>query len=244
MIGIGTLLNTGAIILAGVVGVVFKKFLKERYQDSILKISGMAVLMLGLSGSLAKMLVTGENGNIAVNGAMLMVLSLVLGTIVGEIIDIDGKFEKFGLWLKRTTGNAKDSQFVDAFVTASLTVSIGAMAIIGSIEDGISGDYSTLAAKSLLDFFIIAIMCASMGKGCAFSAIPVFLFQGSITLLAAFIGPFMSDAVLLNISLVGNILIACVGINLIRPGTFKVANFLPAILFAVAFTFVPLVANA
>lgn len=118
------------------------------------------------------------------------------------------------------------------------------MAIIGSIEDGINGDYTTLAAKSLLDFFIIAIMTASLGKGCAFSAIPVLLFQGSITLIATFAGDFMSPAVLLNISLVGNILIAGVGLNLIFPKTIKVANLLPALIFASLFTFVPAIANA
>lgn len=244
MIGLGTLINAGAIVAAGVFGVLFKRFLSERYQEPILKAAGLAVLFMGIGGTLSKMLVPNTDGTaLAIQGMMLMVLSLVLGTVVGEILDIDGGFERFGQWLKRKTGSTGDAMFVNGFVTASLTVCVGAMAILGSIQDGIYGDYSLLAAKSILDFAIILIMTASMGKGAAFSAIPVFLWQGGITLLASFIEPFMTDAVLTNISLVGNVLIAAVGINLIWPRTIKVANLLPAIVFAVAFTYIPFIAN-
>ena len=122
---------------------------------------------------------------------------------------------------------------------SNLTVCIGAMAIIGSIQDGISGDYSTLAAKSVLDFIIILIMASSLGKGCIFSAIPVGVLQGSVTLLARLIQPLMTRAALDNISLTGNILIFCVGVNLVWKGTVKVANLLPVLIFAVLFAFLP-----
>ena len=118
-------------------------------------------------------------------------------------------------------------------MTASLTVCIGAMAVVGSIQDGISGDYSVLAAKAVLDLIIILVMTAAMGKGCIFSAIPVFLFQGTITLLSRFIEPVMTSVALSNLSLTGNILIFCVGVNLVWGKKIKVANLLPTIVIAV-----------
>ena len=148
-----------------------------------------------------------------------------------------GIFEDFGQWLKKKTGNAKDKGFVEAFVTASLTVCIGAMAIVGSIQDGLSGDYSVLATKAVLDFIIIMVMSCSMGRGAAFSAIPVAIFQGGITALAGLVRPVMTEAALNNLSMVGNVLILCVGINLIWGKKIRVANLLPSILIAVAAAF-------
>ena len=121
-------------------------------------------------------------------------------------------------------------------MTASLTVSIGAMAILGSIQDGIYGDHSTLVAKGILDFIIVLIMASSMGKGCIFSFIPVAALQGSVTALAVVLSGIMTDPVLNNLSLVGNISIFCVGINLVWEKTIKVANLLPALLIAMAMT--------
>ena len=129
--------------------------------------------------------------------------------------------------------------FVDAFVTASLTVCIGAMAIVGAIQDGVLGDYSTLAVKSVLDLIIIAVMTSSMGKGCVFSAIPIFLFEGSITLIAKLISPLMTETAVSYLSLVGSILIFCVGLNLVWGKKIRVANMLPAVLLAVAAAYIP-----
>ena len=126
---------------------------------------------------------------------------------------------------------------MDAFVTASLTVCIGAMAIVGSIQDGIRGNYSILTAKAVLDFILVMVMTCSMGKGCLFSAIPVAVFQGSITALAGLVAPLMTDAALNNLSFIGSILIFCVGINLIWGKNIRVANLLPAVVFAVAAAF-------
>ena len=128
---------------------------------------------------------------------------------------------------------------MDGFVTASLTVCIGAMAILGSIQDGLTGDYSTLAVKAVLDFIIVAVMSCSMGKGCAFSAIPVFLWEGSITLLASLLGPFMTDSAMANLSLVGSVLIFCVGLNLLFGKKVRVANLLPAVFLAALAAFIP-----
>lgn len=129
---------------------------------------------------------------------------------------------------------------MNGFVTASLTVCIGAMAIVGAIQDGILGDYSILAVKSILDLIIIVVMTCSMGKGCAFSAIPVCLFEGTITLLAKLIRPIMAEAALQNISLIGSILIFCVGLNLVWGKKVRVANMLPAVVLAVIAAFLPI----
>ena len=137
------------------------------------------------------------------------------------------------------TGNSGDKEFVNAFVTASLTVCIGAMAVVGAIQDGVSGDYTTLAVKSVLDFIIIAMMTSSLGKGSAFSAIPIFAFEGSITLLARLVAPVMTDLAIDYLSLIGSILIFCVGINLVWGKTLRVANMLPSLIFAVIASYLP-----
>ena len=129
---------------------------------------------------------------------------------------------------------------MNGFVTASLTVCIGAMAIMGSIQDGISGDWSTLGAKSILDLVIVMVMTCSMGKGCAFSAIPVLLWEGGLTLLATVIKPILTEAALGYLSLVGSVLIFCVGVNLVWGKKIRVANLLPAVILAVIAAFLPL----
>ena len=186
-----------------------------------------------------KILTLGADGLVS-SGSMILIVSVALGSIIGEIINIEYGMQRFGEWLKRISKSEGDLSFVDAFVTASLTVCIGAMAIVGAIRDGIYGDPSILAAKAMIDFIIILIMTASKGKGCMFSAIPVFIFQGAITLLSAFIEPIMTDAALNNLSLVGSVLIFCVGLNLIWDKKIKVANLLPSVVLAVVCAYIPL----
>lgn len=240
MIGLGTIINVIGILLGGLIGINFKKLITQRIQDTLIKANGICVLFLGISGTLEKMLYI-ENNQIHSTGAIMMIISMSIGAFIGEIINIDDKMEQFGQYLKEKSGNAKDQLFVEGFVTASLTVCIGAMAIVGAIQDGISGNYSTLVTKAILDFIIICVMSASLGKGCIFSAIPVAILQGSVTLLATFIEPIMTTAALTNLSLVGNVLIFCVGVNLIWSNSrIKVANMLPAIIVAVIWAFLPL----
>ena len=236
MHGLGTIINTLAIVAGGAGGALFGKFLKEDVQDTLTKCCGVSTLFIAITGALEQML-TVENGKIVSSGAMLVILSLTIGAVIGELVNLEGAFERFGEWLKQKTGNAKDRKFVEAFVTASLTVCIGAMAIVGSIQDGITGDYSILATKAVLDFIIIMVMSCSLGRGAVFSAIPVAIFQGSITLLAGFVRPLMTEGALANLSLVGNVLIFCVGVNLLWGKKIKVANLLPAIVFAVLAAF-------
>ena len=236
MYGLGTIINTGAIVAGGLAGILFGRFLKENVQDTLSKCCGVSTLMIGIAGALEKML-TLENGAISSGGSMLLVLCLTVGGVIGELLNLEGAFEAFGRWLKEKTGNAKDKGFVNAFVTASLTVCIGAMAIVGSIQDGLTGDHSVLATKAVLDFIIIMVMSCSLGPGAAFSAIPVAILQGSVTALAGLVRPVMTEAALNNLSLVGSVLIFCVGINLLWGKKIRVANLLPAIVLAVAAAF-------
>ena len=238
MIGLGTLINTAAIVGGGVFGHLFGNFMGERQQDSLNNACGISVLFIGIAGAMESMLALSD-GSLTSQRSMFVVICLSLGALIGEILNIEGWFENFGEWLKIKTGNAKDKEFVNGFVTASLTVCIGAMAIVGAIQDGILGNYSTLAIKSILDFIIIAVMTCSMGKGCAFSAIPVLVLEGSVTLLAKLFQPIMTYAALVNLSLIGSILIFCVGLNLVWGKKIRVANMLPAIVLAVIAAFLP-----
>lgn len=240
MVGMGTVINVALLLAGGIVGLVGGSLFTPRVQDTLMKAAGVSVLFVGLSGALAGMLSAQPDGAIVSGGSMMVFASLAFGSLIGELIDLDGRFDRFGEWLKRKTGSDGDNEFVNAFVTASLTVCIGAMAIVGSIQDGLTGDWSTLAMKGALDALIVLVMTASMGKGCLFSAIPVAIFQGSITFLAQFIHPIMTDAALANLSLVGSILIFCVGVNLIWEKLFKPANMLPAVVIAAAIAFLPL----
>ena len=239
MVGLGTIINTLAILSGGVLGALFGRFLRESAQETLTKVCGVSTLFIALSGAMEGML-TVENGSLVSSGSMLIVICLAMGAVVGEAMNIEGAFERFGEWLKVKSGNARDPRFVNAFVTASLTVCIGAMAIVGSIQDGLTGDYSVLATKAILDLIIIMVMSCSLGRGAVFSAIPVALFQGSITALAGLVRPVMTEGALANLSLVGNVLIFCVGINLLWGKKIKVANLLPAIVFAVIAAFLPL----
>ena len=239
MPGLGTIINIAGILLGGVLGLCFGKLLKERHQQTLTRVCGVSTLFIGIGGALEGMLSVSDTGVVSGSG-MLIVICLTVGALIGELLNIEDGFERFGQWLKLKTGNAKDKQFVDGFVTASLTVCIGAMAIVGSIEDGISGDYSILATKAILDLIIIMVMTCSLGKGCIFSAIPVGILQGTVTLLSTFLRPLMTETAQSNLSMIGSILIFCVGLNLVWDKRIRVANLLPAVVLAVIAAFLPL----
>ena len=237
MFGLGTVINMLAILVGGVIGRLVGKAIPKRVQDTLYMVCGVSTLFIGIGGCLQHMLIV-ENGVLNTQGTMMMLLSLTIGALVGELIDLEKRLEQFGQWLKRKTGNSGDSTFIDAFVTASLTVCIGAMAIVGAIQDGMEGDISILAAKSVLDLVIVCVMAASMGKGCIFSLIPVGILQGSVTALSVVLKPIMTEAALSNLSYVGSVLIFCVGINLVWGKKVKVANMLPAVVIAVVWALI------
>ncbi len=242
MPGVGTIINVCCIVAGGLVGLVGKRFISQRLQDALLKACGLSVIFLGLGGALEKMLTVAAaaDGSVSLSsgGTMMILVSLAAGSAIGEAIDLDARFEALGNWLREKTGSSGDATFVDGFVTASLTVCIGAMAIVGSIQDGISGDYTTLALKGAIDAVCICAMAASMGKGVVFSALPVGAWQGLVTATSTLLQPVMTRAALDNLGLVGSILIFGVGVNLIWPRTFKPANMLPAVFIAAAWAFV------
>lgn len=238
MVGLGTVINVAGIVCGGLLGLAFGKRLPERFQTILIQATSVCVLFLGIGGCMEQMLHLSE-GKLVSSGSIMMILCFVFGSIVGELINIDLRLEQFGAWLKEKTGSSGDTTFVDGFVTASLTVCIGAMAVVGAVQDGIYGNYSILAAKAVLDLIIVLVMTASIGKGCIFSAIPVGMFQGLITVLAVFIEPFLTETALGNLSLTGSIMIFCVGVNLIWDVKIRVANMLPTLVFAVLWDFLP-----
>lgn len=234
----GTVLNVIGILSGGMIGILFGRFLLSRFQETLMMATGVAVLFVGIGGAISHMLVYKE-GSFMVAGTVMMIVSLALGALLGEWWNFEARLEQFGEWLKKKSGSGADRQFVHAFVLSSMTVCIGAMAVVGAIEDGIYGNLSILAAKSALDFLIILVMSTSLGKGCLFSAVPVALFQGGITLMARALKPCLTVGALRNLSLVGSVLIFVVGVNLVFQKHIRVANLLPALLIAIAWDFLP-----
>ena len=238
MVGLGTIMNSVGIVAGGLTGLFAGNLFAPDQRDALRTTCGISVLFIAIAGAMEGML-TIENGALGAGKSMLVTLCLALGAVIGEGIGIENGFEAFGEWLKAKTGNTGDADFVNAFVTASLTVSIGAMAIVGAIQDGILNDYSTLLLKSVLDFIIVMVMTSSMGKGCIFSAIPVFLFEGAVTLLSRLIAPVMTELAVSYLSLIGSILIFCVGVNLVWGKKVRVANLLPSVALAVLAAYLP-----
>ena len=230
--GFGTVVNVAGIVVGGLIGLICGKLLSKKLQDTLQMSCAVAVIFIAIGGTLSNMLKINNDGKLETVGIMIMIASLSIGGLVGEIIDIDDKMEQFSKWLRSTTGNDGDSTFIEGFVTASLTVCIGAMAVIGAIEDRLMNNYNILFAKAVLDLIIVMIMTASLGKGCIFSAVSVGIFQGLITLLAGFLQPLMTEEALNNISYIGNILIFCVGVNLMFGKKIRVANLLPSLIVA------------
>lgn len=237
MPGLGTIINTLAIIAGGLLGLLFKNLLTERIENMLVKTLGVCVLFIGTGGTLSQMLRVTETGALETTGTMMLIVCFVLGSAVGELLDLEGKFEGFGVWLRRKTHNESDTGFLSAFINASLTVCIGAMAIVGAIQDALTGDISLLCAKAALDAVFVLVMTASMGKGCIFSAIPVAILQGVVTVLARVIAPVLTDAAIANLSYTGSVMIFCVGLNLVWGKTIKVANMLPTLIFAAIYAF-------
>lgn len=238
MFGLGTIINFGAIIVGGIVGLLCGKKLPEKLRETLINGMGAVVIIIGITGVIEKMM-TAYGGTLDIKTSVMLITSLALGTVIGELIGIEHGIEKFGVWLKTKTKSETDGGFVDGFLTASITVCVGAMAIVGSIEDGISGNISILLSKSIIDAITIMILTASKGKGCIFSAFPVLIFQGIFTLIAHFAGGFMSDGALNNLSFVGSVLIMLVGLNLIRDKKIRVANMLPSIVPAALWSLIP-----
>ena len=229
MFGLGTLINTAAVVVGGLLGLLLKNGIAKKFETILMQALGLATIFIGAGGVLKYMLVV-ENGTVDTRGTMLLIFSLVIGCILGQWLDIESKMEVLGVKLKAAVRIKNDNRFVEGFVTTSLIICVGAMAIVGAMQDGLSGDSSMLVAKALLDFALVAILASAYGVGPIFSAIPIFVYQGAITLIAMLFGTVISDALIGELSFVGSALIFCVGVNLVREKTFRVANMLPALL--------------
>lgn len=239
MIGFGTVIDVLGIILGGILGMIFGKHLLKKHREMLIKMCGISVIFIGMAGVMEQMLCV-TNGKITSHKGLLLIISLTLGGFIGEILNLDGKVQKFADFLKRKTGSGKDERFIIGFINTSLSICIGALAIVGAINDGLSGDFDLLITKSVLDLVTVLVMTTSFGIGCIYAVIPVVLIQGSITLLAKILSPYITEAVLGNISLLGNVLVFCVGINLLFGEKIKVVNLLPALLLGICFALIPI----
>ncbi len=225
----GTIINVAAVIGGGILGKFLNAGAVKKYENTLMHALGLCTLFIGIGGVLSRML-TYTDGIFGTRGTMLIIFSMVLGTLAGELLRIEDHLTALGERIKKAVGAARDTRFVDSFMANTLVICIGAMAIIGSLEDGLTGDFSMLAAKAALDCVITLIFVSTMGIGAAFAAIPLGIYQGSITLLAHVISPFLTEALIGDLSLIGSVLITGVGINLIFQKGIRLANMLPAIL--------------
>ena len=236
MPGIGTIVNVAAVLLGSIIGLVSGRAIPEKIRDSLMKALGVAVMFIGIGCTLAEMLTIGEDGKLGTQGIMLMIISLVIGTILGELLRIEDRLESLGDKIKSLKVFRNAGTFTEGFVTSTLLISVGAMAIVGSIRDGINLDPTMLYSKSILDFVSTMVFASTLGVGVVFSAFPMGIYQGLITLLACLLGEhFMSDAMVSDLSLVGSVLIFCIGINMFFGKKVKVGNMLPALLVPIVY---------
>lgn len=228
--GMGTVINMVVIVIGGFIGLMARNYLKARLLETLMAAMSVCILFIGFIGAIKESLAFVE-GHFVANHIMMLVVTFIIGTVMGELLDLDKRLEQFGTWLKVKSKNEGDGGFIEGFLTTSFTVCIGAMAIIGSIQDA-SGDPSILLAKAMMDGIVVMIMTTTMGKGCIYSAIPVGFVQGAVTLLAVFIAPWLTEQALSNISLTGSLMIFLVGVNLLWDKKIRIANMLPTLIVA------------
>lgn len=233
MHGLGTIVNVIAIIIGGAFGIILKKGIPERFKTTIMQAISLAVVIVGISGTLQGVFTVTEQGKLDREYITGMILCLVIGSLIGEALKIEERLDKMGMWFQERF-SGKESNFAKGFVTASLVYVVGAMAIVGSLEDGLYGKIDILLAKSMLDGISAVVFSATLGIGVIFSSLPVLIYQGAITVLAGVLKPLLSDVVVSQMSLVGSVLILAIGFNLLEIKKFKVGNMLPAI-------FIPLI---
>lgn len=220
----GTLVNVAAIAVGSLVGLLLKKGLPARISGALSVAVGLCVLYIGIDGCLA-----GEN-------MLIAVLSMVIGAVFGECLDLDGKLNRLGEAVQKRLqkGDKGPSTIAQSFVSASLLFCVGAMAIVGSLQSGISGEHGTLYVKAILDGISSIVFATTLGGGVILSVIPLFIYQGAIALLAQFIAPYLSEAVIAEMTCVGSLLIVALALNLLNITKIKVANLLPAVFLPIA----------
>ncbi len=214
---LGPVINTVTVIICALIGTFLHGGIPERFNDTIMKALGLVVILLGLTGAFE------------VQHFVLLIFSMVFGSIFGELMDIDGSLNRLGEWIEKKVGKGEGT-IAKGFVTASLIFCVGSMAIVGALQSGLTGNHEMLIAKSIIDGFTSIILASTMGIGVIFSAIIIFLYEGGIALGASSIKDYLSSEVINEISAVGGLLIAALGLNFLDVKRIKVANMLPALL--------------
>lgn len=226
---LGTIVNSLMIILGSLIGLFIKGKVNEKLSSTIMNGLALCVIYIGISGALKG------------NNTIVMIISIAIGGLIGEIIDIDLKLENLGKGIEKRISNKKDNVSIsEGFVTSTLLFCIGAMAIVGSIESGLNHNHNTLFAKSILDGISSIIFSSTLGIGVILSSISVFLYQGSITLAAGTLSYILNDAAITNMTAVGSLLIIGLGLNVLGVTKIKVSNLLPSIIIAIILSYFPL----
>ena len=226
---IGTFINAGAILLGTLIGLLLRKGIPQRLQDTISQGQGLCVILIGLSSALKTADIT------------CVIICMVVGCLLGAWIDIEQKLNALGKAIeRRVSPDGAEGSIAKGFVTASLVFCVGAMAIVGSMDSGLGGDHSTLIAKSILDGVFAIIFTSSLGIGVGLSALAVLVYQGTIALLAIWIEPLLTTPIITEMSAVGGLLIMGIGLNMIYDKHIPVGNMLPAIFLPMAY--IPLTA--
>ncbi len=230
----GTLVNCIAVIVGGLIGLLFKKGIKPGYADGINRALGLAVLIIGMNGVIANMF-TVESGKISSSGELLLVVFLVVGTLIGELLKLD---ERFGKFCKKIESRFKANGFASGFINGTVLFCVGAMSIIGSINDGLTGDSSILFVKSALDGVNAVIFGATLGFGVIFTCIPMLIYQGGISLLAGTLSGILQGELLEQICMVGYAIIMAIGLNFLLEKKFKTLNMVPALILPVVYHYI------
>ncbi len=230
----GTLVNCAAVIIGGLIGLLLKKGIKESYTVGINKSLGLAVLVIGINGVIANMF-TAQNGKLSSSGELLLIVFLVVGTLIGELLKLDDRFNRF---CGKVDSKFKNGGFASGFINGTILFCVGAMSIIGSINDGLTGDSSVLFVKSALDFVNAVIFGATLGFGVIFTCIPMLIYQGGISLLAGTLSSILQGELLEQVCMVGYAIIMAIGFNFFLEKKFKTLNMVPAIILPVIYHYI------
>lgn len=234
MTGLGTIVNVIVIIIGGLIGLMLKNGLKQRFCDIFSQACGLSVVFVGAAGAF-ELILSVHDGKLSSNHTLLVVFSFVIGGFIGELINIEKGLDAMGEKLRNIVRANGDHKFVEGFVTASLVFCVGAMSICGPIEEALTGDATTLYVKSILDGVMVIVFTSVYGVGAMFSALTVGIYQGIFTIFGVFIADFMSETLIAMISGIGSILIFGVGANVLWGKKIKVGNLLPALLVPAAY---------
>lgn len=231
---VGTLINVALIAAGTAVGLLLKKLLPARLKETVMQAVSLVVIFIGISGAVAAAAQAGADGTLSMRYTLTMILSMVTGTVLGELCSIEGRLDRLAAAAQKRFAGGERSTFAEGMVTATLLFCIGAMAVVGSLDNGIRGNYDILLAKSIIDGVTSAVLASTLGVGVLFSVIPVFLYQGAVSLLGTLIEPLLTETVISQMSLVGSILICAVGLKMLGV-KLKIGNFLPAVFMPILF---------